>query len=245
MRKALYPVIPPVLFKAWDRINREGPNLSWPFSRTGIDRNIEVVFDVGANIGTVTKSAYDSFPHAKIYAFEPVKSTYATLCKNLQGRTDRVLPFNIGFFNANQKVEINLSSFHGASSIIEQSKDHIEEHRDLDIKEVGKEEIEVRTMDSFVTEHSIGKIDVVKIDVEGVEREVIEGGRETLKNQVDNVLVELSLLRRNRESEYWLDICYDLQELGFMLINLYDVARYERKDRTYLAQMDAYFSKKK
>jgi len=78
-----------------------------------------------------------------------------------------------------------------------------------------------------------------------VVREVIEWGRETLKNQVDNVLVEISLLRRNRESEYWLDICYDLQELGFMLINLYDVARYERKDRTYLAQMDAYFSKKK
>ena len=233
----------PKLFMAWDRRRRRGPNLSWPFSRTGIDRNIEVIFDVGANIGTVTKSAYDSFPHAKIYAFEPVKSTYATLCENLQRRTDRVLPFNIGFFNANQKIEINLSSFHPSSSIIEQSKDITETY--LHIKEIGKEEIEVRTMDSFVTEHSIGKIDVVKIDVEGVEREVIEGGRETLKNQVDNVLIELSLLRRNRESEYWLDICHDLYELGFMLINLYDVARYERKDRTYLAQMDAYFSKKK
>jgi len=92
---------------------------------------------------------------------------------------------------------------------------------------------------------NIDKIDIIKIDVEGVEKEVIEGGRETFKNKVDNVFMELSFLRRNRESQYWIEICKLLYDLGFILINIYDVARYVENGRQYVAQMDVFFSKQK
>ena len=39
----------------------------------------------------------------------------------------------------------------------------------------------MRTLDSFVESYRIDKIDIMKIDVEGVEKEVLLGGIETLK----------------------------------------------------------------
>jgi len=237
LSEKLAMLIPPAVLKAISKIR------SGPFSQTGMSREVKVVFDIGANIGDVTLAACRSFPQARIYAFEPVQKTYAELLKNTSAYSDRVNAYPFGLFNENRKSVINISSFHGASSIIPQSDDHKRVHQDLNIKEVGKEEIELRTMDSFVEEAGIEKIDIIKIDVEGVEREVIQGGRNCLRNRVDNVLVELSLLRRNRESDYWIKICADLYDFGFMLINLYDVARYKENDRTYLAQMDEFFSK--
>jgi hypothetical protein len=96
-----------------------------------------------------------------------------------------------------------------------------------------------------MADKSIDRIDIVKIDVEGTELEVIEGGTETFKNKVDNVFIELSFVRRNRESPYWVQICKLLYDLGFMLINVYDVARYVADGRQYVAQMDAIFTKRK
>jgi hypothetical protein len=96
-----------------------------------------------------------------------------------------------------------------------------------------------------MADKSIDRIDIVKIDVEGTELEVIEGGRETFENKVDNVFIELSFLRRNRESAYWLEICKLLYDLGFILINIYDVARYIKNDREYVAQMDVFWTKQK
>jgi len=54
----------------------------------------------------------------------------------------------------------------------------------------------------------------------------------------------------NHRKKFWSNrfcsrVYYDLHELGVLLISFYDVARYEKKERTYLAQMDAYCSKKK
>jgi hypothetical protein len=38
------------------------------------------------------------------------------------------------------------------------------------------------TLDDFVKEHNIERVDFIKIDTEGSEREIIKGARETIKN---------------------------------------------------------------
>ena len=54
------------------------------------------------------------------------------------------------------------------------------------IKEVEKIEIKLETIDNFVRRENIQKIDLCKIDVEGVEQEVLEGGRETFQHKISN-----------------------------------------------------------
>ena len=237
-------LIPPVFGMAIGKVRRKRARMDPPFYNCITNRDdVRVVFDVGANIGDVTLAAARSFPNAHIYSFEPVRATYQMLCENIKNYSDRITPYNFGFFNVSKRLDIHITSFHGASSILDQSLNHKSAHPH--IRETGTESIQVYTLDSFMAGKSIDRIDIVKIDVEGTELEVIEGGRETFKNKVDNVFVELSLLRRNRESPYCIEICKLLYDLGFMLINLYDVARYVQNGRQYLNQMDAFFVKRK
>lgn len=236
-------LIPPIFRMIVEKVGRKRAGMEPPFYNCITNRDdVRVVFDVGANIGDVTLAAARSFPNAHIHSFEPVSATYKMLCENIRNYGDRITPYNLGFFNVSKRLDIHITSFHGASSILDQSLNHKSAHPH--IRETGTESIQVYTLDSFMADKSIDRIDIVKIDVEGTELEVIEGGRETFKNKVDNVFVELSLLRRNRESPYCIEICKLLYDLGFMLINLYDVARYVQNGRQYLNQMDVFFVKR-
>lgn len=68
----------------------------------------------------------------------------------------------------------------------------------------------------------IVRIGLVKIDVEGAEKEVLEGGRETFKNKVDNVFVEISPHRHAaRSTEHMVDIFTFFKECGFIFIDKY------------------------
>jgi len=205
---------------------------------------ISIIFDIGANHGVVSINAYKAFPNAKIYSFEPVSTTFADLKKNTSQYRDRIFLYQLGFFTESKKMPIHITSFNGANSIIDQSRDHKNVHSLVDLKEIGEEIIEVRTLDSFVQSHGIDKIDIMKIDVEGVEKEVLLGGIETLK-KVDIILIELSFLQRNRESPYWIEICQLLYDTGFDLITIYDVAKYVEDGQEYIAQMDAVFRRQK
>ena len=236
--------IPPIIGMAIEKVKRRRARIGAPFYNCIVNRgDSRVVFDVGANIGDITLAAARSFPNAHIYSFEPVRSTYQMLCENIKNYSERITPYNFGFFNVSKRLDIHIMSSHGASSILDQSPNYKSVHPH--IRETGTESIQVYTLDSFMADKSIDRIDIMKIDVEGTELEVIEGGRETFKNKVDNVFIELSFLRRNRESAYWVEICRLLYDLGFMLINVYDVARYVENGRQYVAQMDAFFAKRK
>ena len=46
-----------------------------------------VIFDVGANVGDVTKEYSAMFPNSKIYCFEPVPNTF----KELKNRVHKTL----------------------------------------------------------------------------------------------------------------------------------------------------------
>ncbi len=89
------------------------------------------------------------------------------------------------------------------------------------MKEIEKREIQVICLDDFAREQKIKHIDFIKIDVEGVEKEVLEGGKETFQNKIDNVFIEISPLRKGLHSRDHLDIFQFLYERGFTFIGSY------------------------
>ena len=236
--------VPPVFIKILQKVKNKRAGIYYPFSNCNFNReDIRVVFDVGANIGDVALKAAKSFPNADIYAFEPVKKTYQALCENTKDYGQRIKTHDFGFLNVSDGLDINITSFHGANSILAQSSNY----RNIypQIEEINTEKIEVVTLDSFMANSNIDKIDIIKIDVEGVEKEVIEGGMETFKNKVDNVFIELSFLRRNRNSSYWIEICRLLYDLGFVLVNIYNIGRLTKDNAEYVLDMDVFFSKQR
>lgn len=139
-----------------------------------INKN-DVIFDIGAMSGLYTLPSLAI--GAKVYAFEPKMVHFYDLCTNIfVNRFTNCIPLNIGLFNKEGTIQFsNLMR-----SVIVQS-----EHENNSI-----EDIYVSTIDNIVRDYNVERLDWLKIDVEGAELQVIEGGIEALKEYKPNILVE-------------------------------------------------------
>src|SRR5262245_15455711 len=131
----------------------------------------DIVADIGANIG-LTAILFSSFAH-KVFAFEPSPTTYSILLDNLaKANVTNVEPINLGLGTKRESLTItfarNNRSGGYVSNKIRPNKDHV------------TEEIQLDTLDRYFADCEI-KPNFLKIDVEGFEQNVIEGGRKYLE----------------------------------------------------------------
>jgi FkbM family methyltransferase len=200
------------------------------------------ILDVGANIGAVAEAALRSYPESHIICFEPVEATFEVLRNRLEPYSDRVTLINKALSDTNGTCEINITSFHGANSIEAQSQFH----KDLNphVVEVSKETIALVRLDDVADQLGDHEIDVMKIDVEGHELKVLKGGIEFIKNRVDTIIIEISLMRdESWEHQSVAEIFSFLNGLGFRLVNLFDFhhATPSRDTNLMCVQVDCVF----
>ena len=140
------------------------------------DKNI---LDIGAHSGTYTISLAEHCKH--VYAFEPQKMTYYSLCGSVALSNIRNAScINIGLGTADQvgKQTLNIVSLDGGGSTL---------HANHNILQT--EEIEIRTLDSFNLEN----IGFIKIDVEDNELQVLQFSQNTLKkSNYPKILFEMN-----------------------------------------------------
>jgi FkbM family methyltransferase len=144
----------------------------------------DLVFDVGANIGNVSRYfARLCGPSGKVVAFEPVWPTYEALCARLaeDRRTDRApiicVPF--GAAEADKIAEISApDGKHGEASLApvesKPSSRSLSGHVSFSARFV--------RLDHFCETTRLGIPNFLKIDVEGAEKFVIEGAAELLSS---------------------------------------------------------------
>ena len=137
-----------------------------------------VILDIGANIGNHTLYWLTTSPkRAKyVYAFEVIDETYEILKKNiaLNGLQNKTTLFHFGLGANNTTASISFMNLDnmGATSIQEDKN--------------GK--FQIRKLDDVKLNH---KIDFVKIDVEGLEIDVIKGAKKFLTKDKPLIWVEL------------------------------------------------------
>ena len=203
------------------------------------------ILDVGANKGDVSEAALKKYPSSKVICFEPVSSTYLKLeQKLLKKYPERVFLYKSGLADIAGTTEINLTNFHGANSIKSQSGFHkaLNPH----IREVEKETISLVRLDDIFKDFPTDHIDIMKIDVEGFEKNVIDGGMAVISERVDNIIIEASFMRDpNWESQSFYVISSILYEIGFRLINIYDVHRTNELKDMGIVQMDCIWRHKR
>ncbi|MFT6814776.1 MAG: FkbM family methyltransferase [Sphingobacteriales bacterium] len=128
--------------------------------------NPKVVIDGGANIGGYSLLINKLMPTTKVYAFEPVKSTFAKLKENVSPYPT-IIPIEKGFYKETCTKEINIFSSDTHSSIYDY-QGHSNESNP-------KQTIELVSGDDFMKKTNIPEIDFLKIDVEGAEYDALLG----------------------------------------------------------------------
>ena len=181
------------------------------------DQFVKTIFDVGAAFGDTTITFLKSYPEATIYCFEPQKQSFDRLRRRVRKDFNRVKFFNIGLYDKQGFLDFHVASYRDSSSILPLSDSILAQG----IYEVDVRKIKVMTLDVFIKKHSVDRIDLIKIDVEGVESALLKGGAETFKNKIDNVFIEISSSIKEINSAEFRDIFDFFYQAGFTFVGCY------------------------
>jgi FkbM family methyltransferase len=151
------------------------------------------LYDVGANVGAYSLVASKaSQGKSIILAFEPAFSTFANLCRNvlLNGCSGSIIPLNLALSGETRLDTFNYLGMSAGSSCHSYGKNLLFTGETFD--PTFKQTTISYTIDDFIRTFSLNVPNLIKIDVDGIELEILEGAHHTLKDpNVKSVLVEV------------------------------------------------------
>lgn len=172
----------------------------------------ETVIDVGAHIGIYTMTAAKNVGNSgTVISFEPDQRNLRLLKKNLKINGFR----EVKLLNAALDKKTGTKTFHMTIDPLYSSLNPFVETRE-------KMKVHTLTLDDVVEKFKLTRIDWIKIDVEGGELDVLEGGKRAFANLVNRVIIETSNPK----------VFLFLSKKGFNIQRLFGIYYYASKIRT-------------
>ncbi|VVC75283.1 hypothetical protein AQUSIP_05710 [Aquicella siphonis] len=150
----------------------------------------EILWDIGANVGIYT--IYAAKKGVRVVAFEPHFANYFQLCLNvmLNNLQDRVLPLCLALTHKKSVDTINLASVDFGTSMSSFGSNL--DFRGNPYQPVFRQGMVGYDIDSFIADFNLPVPHYFKIDVDGIELDIIQGGSRTFANPaVKSVSIEL------------------------------------------------------
>jgi|SRR5579875_192761 len=189
-----------------------------------------VFFDIGANVGFLSLFAARIVGQTGVvHAFEPSPREFSRLQRNidLNGMGNIILTVQCALGNRNEELALHVAEerYSGLNTLGDRyfySKAQTD-----DVVNVS-----VRTLDDYVDEMKLHRLDLIKVDAEGWEARVLEGGAKTLSRYRPTLLIEVvpPLLRASGSSIAELGAA--LRALGYHFSSLDEGTGEQRPVRT-------------
>ena len=178
---------------------------------------INLILDVGANVGQYGSQLRQAGYHGRIVSFEPLSSAYSELQQVADG-DPAWKTLNMALGNENGSAEINIAANSYSSSLLDMLPEH--EKAAPDSSYVGKESITIHRLDSDFDQLVKPDENVfMKIDTQGFEPQVLEGAGEML-SRIRGVQLEMSLVALYSGELLFREMCDLLAEKGYTLMSL-------------------------
>lgn len=217
----------PVVFRWYDdlRLNLHlGNDISLPTYVSGtIDPNefyllhllLEermTFLDIGANEGFYSVFAASRGGKAgRVIAFEPSERECVRLTRNLElnGLTNVVLE-RVGIADADGEAVLRLCEYgHEGQNTLGAFAYQIEQ--------AGSQNVRLRSLDAYLDEHPVDRVDVVKVDVEGAEERVLRGAIRTLQRHRPILLLEINSRSLEFQGSSPRNVATVLREAGYRI----------------------------
>ena len=128
----------------------------------------DIVFDIGAHFGFFSYYAVQKGAK-EVYAFEPNPYVFEILKGNAKIWSEKIKPFQIALYSSNGFQKLSIPNRLAMNSTLRE------------VQNCEKVVVKTMTLDKFVEENGIERVDFIKIDAEGAEREIIKGAEKTIR----------------------------------------------------------------
>ncbi len=147
------------------------------------------IFDIGANVGLFGIVSKKIAKNAEVFFIEPLERNVLLIKKNilLNGMHLDVFPVAVADKESTSTFYDMKSDDNTIGSL---KKDFVKKHKHH--KEIVPIKVPVTTLDNLVNNNSIPAIDLMKIDVEGVDFEVLKGANNTIKMYRPVIIIEIT-----------------------------------------------------
>ncbi|WP_438968733.1 FkbM family methyltransferase [Nonlabens sp.] len=199
----------------------ETPKLSNDLSRRKKILNhckINKILDIGANSGQYAVEQLNKLNYkGDIVSFEPMKEPYDQILVKSE-----LLPnwkvVNIGIGLKKEKAFINVAKNSFSSSLLEMLPSH-SKNAPQSIY-INKEEITIDTLSNVCNEYcSVEDNIYLKVDTQGYEYNILESGRDYLKN-IKVIQIEMSIIPLYLGEKTFEDMLSYLKSLNFKLVSI-------------------------
>lgn len=185
---------------------RDQYNIRFPFEP-------KTILDAGANIGLAAVYFSHRYPQANIVAIEPSSDNFAVLQKNI-APYQNIKAYCKGLWNKDVHLEIiNTDGVQNAFMVAETTIDN-------------PRALSAISIDSIMQEQNWNSIDILKVDIEGSEKEVFELNYENWLPKCKAIVIELhdNMKRGTSKSVFkaisQYNFSFEMQDENLIFINL-------------------------
>lgn len=146
--------------------------------RTKVERTPKIIIDLGSNIGLASAYFKQQYPNSEVIAIEPEKSNFDILLANTKN-IDGITCINKAIWSSITNIEIIDNGYGEWGFMVKETK------------EKTQSSFESISIDKIVEDYSITNIDILKIDIEGSEKELFEQNFEKWLPITDMIIIEL------------------------------------------------------
>ncbi|MCA9392429.1 FkbM family methyltransferase [candidate division WWE3 bacterium] len=165
-------------------------------------KDASVIVDLGANIGAFSIYAATKATNAIVYSVEPEPANFATLQENVTlNNLDNVHLLNAAMGSRDGNVQLYTSNDNSGAHTL--------------LRDQGGETVNVKSkrFETFMVEQSLATIDVLKIDVEGLEYEILDSITTETFAKIKSLLIEFHDLMGH--GRHYTEIVNLLEKNGF------------------------------
>jgi len=175
-----------------------------------------VIFDIGANFGSICLPLALEHPYATVYAFEPTDYAFAKLQHNIklnESLQERIIPIQV-FVSSSNVTSTKLKAY-SSWRIDNLNGTRHPVHMGISKKAPQRQ----TTLDDFVNEHKIDRLDFIKIDTDGYELDVLKGAINSLYRFKPLIVFELATYILEERGLRFSDYENLLLPVGYRLID--------------------------
>lgn len=178
-----------------------------------------LIYDVGANKGTMSEEYLSNFKNCEIHAFEPFPE-FADIIKEKFKTNRNVFVNALGIADVSGELVFNVNKSIDTSSFLHSKKTGL--NSDKQVETLNSITVPVKTIEDYFNENNHARINLLKLDIQGYELKALQGAQNLLLGKrIDFIFLESYFIQQYVDQPTFFDISNFLISMDYCLQDLY------------------------